>query len=135
MFLHRGQLILSNGTEPSPDQTKLRFEFVEKISRENLKITAAKVLDSMFDFDVYMWQSLASKLMYFSWFYDINGRAGSWGFEKDAYSGELILSLNSTDTKAMVGWSGSEYFLIFGSDIPAGQIGNYIDIKLVGVKY
>lgn len=127
--------MLSNGTEPAPGQTKLRFEFVEKISRDGLKITAAKVLDSTSNVDVYMWQSLAAKHMSYSPFIEINGRAGSWGFEKDAYSDDLILSLNSTDTRARVAWYGSSYTLVFGSDVPVQPTDNYVDIKLVGVKY
>lgn len=104
-----------------------------------MEITAAKVLDSEFTVDVFMWQSFAAKYMYYSPFIEINGRAGSWGFEKDAYSDDMILSLNPTDTRAMVQWSesGSVFFLVFGSDIPQIQIdgGGYFDIQLVGVKY
>lgn len=102
-----------------------------------MEITAAKVLDSQFTVDVFMWQTFAVKYMAYSPFIEISGRAGSWGFEKDAYSDDLILSLNSTDTRAMVVWSGSVFVLFFGSDIPQIDIdgGGYFDIQLVGVKY
>lgn len=57
-----------------------------------------------------MWQTFAAKYMNYSPFIEINGRAGSWRFEKDVHSDDLILSLNSTDTRAMVQWSGSFFF-------------------------
>lgn len=75
-----------------------------------MEITAAKVLDLQPTVDAFMWQTFAAKYMNYSPFIEINGRAGSWGFEKDVYSDDLILSLNSTDTRAMVQWSGSFFF-------------------------
>lgn len=84
-----------------------------------------------------MWQTFAAKQLVYGIYIEITGKGGSWGFQKDEYSDDMLLSLNG-DTKAKAAWlpDSNSYMIEFGSDLPPGEVARAgFDIVLVGVKY
>lgn len=129
-------MFLAEGRHAAEDQTLLRFELkyqeMHNFTTDSpIYVTAARVLDHPgIDVDIYMWQSLAAKILAYSIKQEITGRPGSWGFEK--VDGKLLLNLEGDTNARAVYIQDQGYQVYFGSDIPAGEVGT--DIVLVGVK-